>query len=82
MSEKLEDLDDVFDLGDPVPTSELVLDRDDFESDESMKKYFEEHPEAPRSAYDSYFATREEGQVAVRKSVNAIHPVLYKNLDQ
>ena len=71
MSEKPEDLDDLFDLGDPVPTSELVLDRDDFESDESMKKYFEEHPEAPRSAYDQYFATSESGEIAVRKSVSA-----------
>lgn len=54
-----EQLDERFDSGQPVPTSELVLDRGDFSSEERMHKYFEAHPEAPREAYD-YFLNEKE----------------------
>lgn len=52
-------VDEQFDSGKPVSESELVLDRSDFLTDESMKKYFDEHPNASREAYDYYLKNNE-----------------------
>lgn len=47
-------LDERFDAGQPVPIDKMVLDRNDFSTDEEMDMYFKNHPEAPRQAYDYY----------------------------
>ncbi|MFX3618891.1 MAG: hypothetical protein ACE3JK_15395 [Sporolactobacillus sp.] len=63
MSENDKDvqLDERFDAGGPVPTDQLVMNRDDFESDEAMEQYFKDHPEAPRQAYDAYKEEKSAG---------------------
>jgi hypothetical protein len=53
-NDKAGQLDEQFDAGKPVPTDQLVMNRDDFDSDEAMEHYFKDHSEAPRQAYDAY----------------------------
>lgn len=65
-------IDERFDSGQPVAIEKLVLDRGDFESDEAMDIYFENHPEAPRDAYDFYRKTQnnnlETAQHVIRRA--------------
>ncbi|MFC6164232.1 helveticin J family class III bacteriocin [Lactiplantibacillus dongliensis] len=55
-----EQIDEPFDSGRPVLSGKLILDRDDFLTDDSMDEYFKNHPEAPRQAYEYYLRLKQE----------------------
>ncbi|WP_143128459.1 helveticin J family class III bacteriocin [Sporolactobacillus nakayamae] len=90
-NDKAVPLDERFDAGEPVPTDQLVMNRDDFDSDEAMEHYFKDHPEAPRQAYDAYKEEKSAGhqqkvtvssQAATGTAVFTLNGLHYKNVVQ
>ncbi|MGO3118153.1 MAG: helveticin J family class III bacteriocin [Levilactobacillus brevis] len=63
MGSKNNILDEQFDSGTPVPTNKFVLDRNDFSSEDEMDRYFKEHKEAPREAYDYYIKSTSQQEI-------------------
>lgn len=90
-NDKAGQLDEQFDAGKPVPTDQLVMNRDDFDSDEAMEHYFKDHPEAPRQAYNAYkeeiSASHQQkvtisSQAATGSQVYSLNGLRYKNVVQ